>query len=112
MTNEVPIAGTSPSTPERPAPNTGVADVAGLVAVQQAQMILQDAATFLRNNHMVYTASLARAMREIADGNQAGQELLKSLESVLKANDVYLKNAIASCGQLVRQFAAATDPDR
>lgn len=78
--------------------------MAYLCALQSTQVILQDASAFLRNNHMVYTSGITLAIERLAQGDEAGALLLRSMKEILNHNEQYLEKIVDTCVQTLVKY--------
>ncbi|MDO3380761.1 hypothetical protein [Gilvimarinus algae] len=89
------------------APKTPEA-MAYLAAVQTTQLILQDAATLARNNHMVFTSATALALKNLEQGKPEGETLLREIEKAMASSQEYLAKTGSICAQILAEFKALT----
>ena len=78
-----------------------IEQLAFLSSIHTLSGILADVGTFIRNNHMLYTAAFSRAMQELASGNPNGSDMMKSLDGILDHNTRYLKDISNLCVQTI-----------
>lgn len=95
----------SPNDSLQSTPVTELSDIAYLLAIKNMQAITHDTETFLRNNHMVYTASVSSAMKKMIEGDDLKEldEVLDKIGSLLKNNEEYHKNMNAACIKMLTE---------
>ncbi len=79
--------------------STELSDIAYLIAIKNMQAITQDAESFIRHNHMIYTATLTAAMKKLVDGEKSEDILavFEKLEGILNHNKEYYSDMNLSC---------------
>lgn len=86
-----------------------VAGMAYLSTVPIVQSVLQDTGTFIRNNHMVYTAATSIAIEKLNNGDASAESVLQSLEKLTNQNEAYLKSMGQTCVEILAEFKKLTD---
>jgi len=78
--------------------------MAYLAALNAVNLILLDTVSFQRNNHMLYTAGLALAMRRIADGDDQGALLLDTIQKSISFDQDYVVTSAKNCAEILVEF--------
>jgi hypothetical protein len=78
-------------------------DILRLSAVQTAQLTMNDTASFLRHNHMIYTAGISSVVNALLDGNERAHESFALLNTMLSESrqhfELMVKNTNALMGE-------------
>jgi len=78
--------------------------MAYLAAVNVTHLMLLDLATLQRNNYMIYTSSLALAMKKLADGDAHGTYCIEALEKSMQVDQAYIEKTGSIYVQLLSEF--------
>lgn len=78
--------------------------MAYLAALNAVNLILLDAATFQRNNYMVYTSGLALAIKKLAEGDSQGAQLLDAIQKSLSFDQSHLLKTSNDCTEILMGF--------
>ncbi len=80
------------------------AEIAYVAAVETTQLILQDAATMVRNNHLLFASATALAIKKIAEDNVEGEQMLQGIEKSMPNSQDYLAKTANICVQILADF--------
>lgn len=75
-------------------------------SVQLVNLVLHDVASFMRNNHSIYTAACASALSQTQNNESSGEKLLQQAEQILRLNNSYLDEVSEKCVNLLKNIKA------
>lgn len=101
MPDETSAASCTHSLPENP---QAIAQMAYLSTMQVMNSMLQDVATFNRNNQMLYSAMASKAMIKIDTDINAGETELKQAEVFLSFSQQHVQKTTMYCLETLKQF--------
>ncbi|TQV89432.1 hypothetical protein [Aliikangiella coralliicola] len=83
--------------------SNNIPDIAFLLAVKNMQTISHDTEMFLRNNHLVYTATVGAAMKKLIEGEQSDgvETILENLDRLLNNNKEYYADMNSICVKML-----------
>lgn len=96
----------SHSLPENP---QAIAQMAYLATMQAMNSMLQDVATFNRNNQMLYSAMASKAMITADTHIDAGQAELKLADIFLSSSQQHVQTTTDYCLDTLKQFKALAE---
>ncbi len=76
-------------------------DMLRLSAVQTAQLTMNDTASFLRNNHMIYTAGISSVVKALLDGNEKAHESFALLNNMLSESQQHFERMVKNTNALM-----------
>lgn len=94
------------SLPENP---EAIAQMAYLATMQVMNGLLQDVATFNRNNQMLYSAMATKAMKQLDTDFEIGQAELKLAESFLNTSQQHVQTTTTYCLDTLKAFKALAE---
>ena len=81
-----------------------IAEMAYLSTVPIIQSVLQDTGTFIRNNHIVYTAAASLAVKRLSEGDESAEKILQTMEKLMNYNETYLRTMSSACAEILVEF--------